>query len=183
VAAKECDLPEVAADKSALNGNPLQTMEAQSRSDICKSSERHDWETAPEVFDVLNREFGFTIDPASLSSSAADHHPAASQPNRKLDVFRLAIVQDDIGHRLLVKRYVVGTRELSCVSVPIENREANGRPFYGWCVKSGAGDSGLIRRSISNSRARNRTLKFSFPPCPTNIFQCLQWLAFRMGRP
>jgi hypothetical protein len=34
---------------------------------------------------------------------------------------------------LLTGLSIQTTRELSRVSVPIENREANCRPFYGWC--------------------------------------------------
>lgn len=37
---------------------------------IMKSSERHDWETPGRLFDVLNREFGFTLDVAASAENA-----------------------------------------------------------------------------------------------------------------
>lgn len=40
------------------------------KSGIMKSSERHDWETPGRLFDVLNREFGFTVDVAASAGNA-----------------------------------------------------------------------------------------------------------------
>jgi phage N-6-adenine-methyltransferase len=37
---------------------------------VCKSSERNDWETPPELFDALNREFGFTLDVCATAATA-----------------------------------------------------------------------------------------------------------------
>lgn len=37
---------------------------------VTKSSVRHDWETPPEFFDALNREFGFTLDVCATPENA-----------------------------------------------------------------------------------------------------------------
>jgi hypothetical protein len=58
------------ANQLADDRRPIGTPEDRERVSIMKRSERHDWQTPLRLFDVLNREFGFTVDVAASAENA-----------------------------------------------------------------------------------------------------------------